>query len=237
MTTHYQISDDEDEDKVKQNKNSFKQTIEQIEEIKINKNKIGNYLSDYFQNSIKNLMMTVTEKWKRKRVKAKRVNKSKRDSSNSERGSDEEEESKARNNMFFMKYYKNIILRNDPLHNESEKLVKFRHQLVLQAWYIDYICQSKLDEAKDMIIRPVPRELGKLMLTIVRDKSGFGRWYPKYTLVSYISNENLWTFEKEIIVGKKRSRNKLATYMISLDKKNPTAKGEALCGKLKMTNK
>ena len=77
------------------------------------------------------------------------------------------------------------------MHNDTEKLSIYKHQLMLQACYIDYICQSKLEEAKDILTRPIPRELGKLMLTIVRDKSGFSRWYPKYTLVAYISNENL----------------------------------------------
>jgi len=75
------------------------------------------------------------------------------------------------------------------------------------------------------------------MLTIVRNKSGFNRWYPKYTLVAYLINDDNYTFEKEIIVGKKRSKNKSATYMLSLDKKNPKTSGEAYCGKVKKTSK
>lgn len=84
---------------------------------------------------------------------------------------------------------------------------------------------------------PVPKEVGTLMLSIVRNKSGFNKWHPKYTLVAYLMDDRATTFEKEIIVGKKRSKNSKATYMISLDKKNPKASGDAYCGKVKLINK
>jgi len=38
-------------------------------------------------------------------------------------------------------------------------------------------------------------------------------------------------------VGKKRSKNKKPTYMISLDIKNPKPKGDSYVGKLKLVNK
>jgi len=56
-----------------------------------------------------------------------------------------------------------------------------------------------------------------MQLTIRRNKSGFNKFHPKYTLIATIIVENGKKIEKEIMVGKKRSGNKFSNYMISLD--------------------
>jgi hypothetical protein len=91
-------------------------------------------------------------------------------------------------------------------------------------------CKSKL-------VRPIPHEIGNLMLTIVRNKSGFNRWKPTYTLVIYVKNGKKDCECKELLVGKKRGNNKKITYLISLDIKNPKPSGDLYCGKVKQVNK
>lgn len=57
-------------------------------------------------------------------------------------------------------------------------------------------------------MRPIPQEIGNLMLTIVRNKSGLNRWKPKYTLVIYIKNGKDLCECRELLIGMKRSNNK-----------------------------
>lgn len=139
--------------------------------------------------------------------------------------------------MKFMEYYKEKHISNSPLHKQPHQLVSMKKELRVQACYIDYIHTLGDLDCKDFIMRPVPKGVGKLMLSIVRNKSGFNKWYPKYTLVAYIDPGDNTAIEIELLVGKKRSKNSKPTYLISLDIKNPKSKGDAYCGKVKMTNK
>lgn len=106
-----------------------------------------------------------------------------------------------------------------------------------QASYLDYIFNKPYNEWREFLIRPVPKQIGTLMLTIVRNKSGLNRWHPKYTLVSYLVDDKKYTEWKELLVGKKRSKNKNPTYLVSLDIKNPKPHGNSYVGKVKLANK
>lgn len=53
----------------------------------------------------------------------------------------------------------------------------------------------------------------------------------------YITDESNITYEKEIMVGKKRAKNSLSNYFLTLDTQDPLPKGGAYSGKLKMMNK
>lgn len=100
--------------------------------------------------------------------------------------------------MDFVNLYPNNLLINDPLHSRPEKLANQKKLLKLQACYVHHIYQMKDLERKEFIKRPVPKELGTLMLTIIRNKSGFNRWYPKYTLVGYVKDDEEKTYERGI---------------------------------------
>jgi hypothetical protein len=59
-------------------------------------------------------------------------------------------------------------------------------------------------------MKPVPMKIGQIRTTIDRQKSGFNRLWPKYTLS--LSDGN-----KFLLSGKKRSANATSNYLISLD--------------------
>mmetsp|Transcript_31535 Transcript_31535/g.31023 ORF Transcript_31535/g.31023 Transcript_31535/m.31023 type:complete len:89 (+) Transcript_31535:560-826(+) len=75
-----------------------------------------------------------------------------------------------------------------------------------------------------------------MQLSIIRNKSGFNKFHPKYTLAITIAYENGDNLVKEILVGKKRSGNKTSNYLVSLDIKNPKPKGDMYIGKVRATD-
>ena len=85
-----------------------------------------------------------------------------------------------------MDNYSESKISNDPLHKMELTLMSMKKELKNQALYLDYVFNKSNDDSRKLLIRPVPKEVGTLMLTIVRNKSGFNRWHPKYTLVAYI---------------------------------------------------
>ncbi len=69
---------------------------------------------------------------------------------------------------------------------------------------------TSVEELKDMFMKPVPPNVGQILCTIIRHKSGFNRLWPKYTL--HLSDSN-----KFLLNGKKRSGNTTSNYMITLE--------------------
>ncbi len=69
---------------------------------------------------------------------------------------------------------------------------------------------TSVEELKELFMMPVPPNVGQILCTIVRHKSGFNRLWPKYTL--HLSDSN-----KFLLNGKKRSGNATSNYMITLD--------------------
>ena len=76
-----------------------------------------------------------------------------------------------------------------------------------------------------------------MQLSILRNNSGFNKFYPKYTLIIRLAREEIVFTEKEILVGKKRSGNKTSNYLISLDINNPKPQGDKYIGKLRAVDK
>lgn len=94
--------------------------------------------------------------------------------------------------------------------------------------YIEKMCNpfTELDELIKLFMMPIPQSAGIIECTITRNKSGFNRFYPKYTLM-------LSEGEKFLLNGKKRGANKTANYMITLDQDNLKRKGKGFLGKLR----
>ncbi|CAI2358953.1 unnamed protein product [Moneuplotes crassus] len=180
----------------------------------------------------------VTEEDKQENIdpaKNKRGHSSSLDSSDSKEEAKEEFKDEVKIYLNSCSGYKT---NNDPLHKNPTKLQPLEKQMKLQAAYLNYVFEKPLEEAKELLARPIPKEIGTLMLTIVRNKSGLSRWKPKYTLVAFLVNKSSKSNEcKELLVGKKRSNNKKPTYLISLDISNPKPKGPAYVGKVKLVNK
>lgn len=126
----------------------------------------------------------------------KKKRKNRRKSSNS--GSPDEEKKVKFDPMGFKVDYEYNTLKNDPLHKQPEKLNGDIQMYRDQGCYINSMYQMKTEELREYITRPVPKQLGKVMFTIIRNKSGMNRWYPRYTLIAYVSDENGQTYERGI---------------------------------------
>ena len=83
---------------------------------------------------------------------------------------------------------------------------------------------TPLAELKDMFMLPVPKQIGQIRMTIERNKSGFNRIWPKYTLV-------LSDGAKFLLSGKKRGANATSNYLISLDQEKLDNKSAGYLGK------
>lgn len=75
-------------------------------------------------------------------------------------------------------------------------------------------------------MKPVPMKIGQIRTTIDRQKSGFNRLWPKYTLS--LSDGN-----KFLLSGKKRSANATSNYLISLDQEKLDKKNSGYLGKVR----
>ena len=85
---------------------------------------------------------------------------------------------------------------------------------------------TEVDELIQMFMKPLPKEVGILECTIMRNKSGFNYWNPKYTLV-------MSDGERFLLNGKKRGGNKTSNYLITLDQDKLKKKGQGYLGKLR----
>jgi len=61
------------------------------------------------------------------------------------------------------------------------------------------------EELKKLFMLPLPPRIGQIRCTIVRDKSGWNKFYPKYICKLSDSNKNL-------LVGKKKANNTTSNY-------------------------
>ena len=85
---------------------------------------------------------------------------------------------------------------------------------------------TSVEELKDLFMRPVPPNVGQILCTIVRHKSGFNRLWPKYTL--HLSDSN-----KFLLNGKKRSGSATSNYMITLDQEKMKKDTQGYLGKVR----
>lgn len=83
-----------------------------------------------------------------------------------------------------------------------------------------------MEELRDLFMMPVPPNVGQILCTIVRHKSGFNRLWPKYTL--HLSDSN-----KFLLNGKKRSGNTTSNYMITLDQEKMKKGTNGYLGKVR----
>ena len=85
---------------------------------------------------------------------------------------------------------------------------------------------TSVEELRDMFMKPVPPNIGQIMCTIVRHKSGFNKLWPKYTL--HLSDSN-----KFLLTGKKRSGNATSNYMITIDQEKMKKGTKGYLGKVR----
>ena len=85
---------------------------------------------------------------------------------------------------------------------------------------------TSVEELRDLFMMPVPPNVGQILCTIVRHKSGFNRLWPKYTL--HLSDSN-----KFLLNGKKRSGNATSNYMITLDQEKMKKGTNGYLGKVR----
>ena len=78
-------------------------------------------------------------------------------------------------------------------------------------------------------MRPIPFGVGPLKFTIERNKSGFNKLWPTFTL--YI--EKPYGNKVTVLHAKKRALNKTANFLISLSKANGSRDDKAAVGKLR----
>jgi tubby-related protein 1 len=83
---------------------------------------------------------------------------------------------------------------------------------------------TPLAELKALYMLPVPMRIGQIKMTIERNKSGFARLWPKYSLS--LSDGN-----KFLLSGKKRGANATSNYLISLDQEKLDKKSNGYLGK------
>ena len=87
------------------------------------------------------------------------------------------------------------------------------------------VSPSEIGDRRVFLCEPIPR--GKVLeCTLRRDKSGFNRFYPEYTL--YTSDGI-----KYLLSAKKRSGNATSNYLMSLDKNDLGSKGANFVGKVR----
>lgn len=82
------------------------------------------------------------------------------------------------------------------------------------------------EDKKKMLYDPIPNTCGTIQCTITRNKSGFNRLWPKYTL--HLSDGS--TF---LLSAKKRAANKTSNYLISMDPDNMNKTSSSYLGKLR----
>lgn len=75
-------------------------------------------------------------------------------------------------------------------------------------------------------MKPVPVKIGQVRTTIERHKSGFDRFWPRYTL-------SLSDGSKFLLNGKKRSGNATSNYLISFDQEKLDKKQSGYLGKVR----
>ena len=85
---------------------------------------------------------------------------------------------------------------------------------------------TPLEELKDMYMKPVPPRIGQVRCTIARNKGGFNRLFPKYTLA--LSDGN-----KFLLNGKKRTAQTTSNYLISLEQEKLSKEAQGYLGKVR----
>lgn len=83
--------------------------------------------------------------------------------------------------------------------------------------------------AREMIMDPIPFQVGQLRFTIERHRTGFNRLHPSY----YIYLEKNTGGRVLILYAKKRAFNKTANYLISMEKNKKDRVSDTCIGKLR----
>eukprot|EP00347_Sterkiella_histriomuscorum_P007966 403346884 len=82
---------------------------------------------------------------------------------------------------------------------------------------------------RELIMSPIPFQMGQLRFTIERHRTGFNRIHPSY----YIYLEKNQGGRLLILYAKKRAFNKTANYLISMEKNKKTRSNDVCLGKLR----
>lgn len=85
---------------------------------------------------------------------------------------------------------------------------------------------TPIEELRDMYMLPVPPRIGQVRMTIERQKSGFNRLWPKYTL-------SLSEGNKFLLCGKKRSGNATSNYLITMEQDKMSKESNSYLGKVR----
>ena len=75
--------------------------------------------------------------------------------------------------------------------------------------------------------KPIPKEAGSILFKIIRNKSGFNMFFPKYTLILESTGEF-------IMNAKKRTGNMNSNYLVSYKEDEFDKKKESFIGKLRL---
>jgi tubby-related protein 1 len=73
---------------------------------------------------------------------------------------------------------------------------------------------------------PIPPKIGQIRCTIMRDKSGWNKFYPKYIM-------KLSDNQKNLLTGKKRAHNATSNYQITLDESKLQKGHKGVLGKVR----
>ena len=108
-------------------------------------------------------------------------------------------------------------------NDDEEEVAKDNDE---DGWNIPiYPTNSEIPDMRLFVTNPVPKDY-IIQCTIKRDKSGLGRFFPKYHM--YFSDGL-----KFIMTGKKRPNNRTSNYGISLDKNGADKGSPSFLGKLR----
>ena len=88
-----------------------------------------------------------------------------------------------------------------------------------------------LPDKESLLLTPIAKGTTEMLkFSIERNKSGFNKLYPKYTLFYQLpASPN----PIPLLVSKKRSGQTTSNYMISLNIQNPKPKGQGFIGKVR----
>ena len=116
-------------------------------------------------------------------------------------------------------YYLPTVIPQNPLTPENQEL----HDEFITKLTNPF---TPVEELREMYMKPVPPRIGQIKCTISRNKGGFNRLFPKYTLA--LSDGN-----KFLLSGKKRTGQTTSNYLISLEQDKLTKEAQGYIGKVR----
>jgi hypothetical protein len=110
----------------------------------------------------------------------------------------------------------------------NDNFNSFGNENLKAAKFLEKIFMREFEDKKHIkyLFDPIPKEVGLINLTLIRNNTGFNRLYPKYVLM----NELCTDF---ILNAKKRAGNKQSNFLISSKEGQFDRKKESFVAKLR----